>query len=889
MKTGYRFFPVFLCALLSLILICTLVSLPLSLSAEESVQAAYSFDASADLAADEGGEYPLSTKEFGAGELKAGEGYLNGGMTGYVNLSPSFFGKQDQFSLGFWVNYTKAEASSKRTLLLVSGKNKASLELGFVSSGDMVNLQLKVSDGGDPVTLSYDVSQILTEEKKWNHIAFTYRITGNKDKVSVLYLYVNGKTSSTSVSAKLIDLTAFECTSAAFHGVRMDELYYADVQLSSNKVSTLMGGSAAAFYREQKTESGSDTSGSSSDLPPVTVDRHNYSWAAYLFDGTFAAGTDFHDGDIPASVDPSCALIDTDKLSAKYGKAVIRREGTAPTAYLTLDNRLFNGQSSFTFSAWVYRSGKDRKNTEYLLDLQGSSHVLRFAPYAGDENGYAPFLEFTDQRGNVDRQSLKSESSADPRNRWVHYAVTISQSGEIKVYTNGLLTATFASGVKPAAVAYSQCRVLTGASSSDSTRTAVDEVYVTPKALSDVEIRKIQFYGLTEYTSKVLPPVDSTAGGDDPSNPLAPNAVDIAEDNYNQTAVIAGGFVGTTFDSRSGVGFDWNNSANATVTGGRLTQGISSYGLALDGASFVRYPGGILDGMQELTLSLSYTWSGPGEGETRSQRIFDFSRKASSVSAPEAYLFLEAGNGISGLRFGLSDGVSSTFLTCDYNAVNTWTRVTVTVADGKITLYLDDKVAATGYTEVDLSSICPNFCYLGRSGVKGDPMFVGAVDEVYISPLALEADRVSLYLNGLTEAIEGPGAAVGDFWGILIKVIIVIAVLLVLGIVAVIIVVIAKKDKKSPEDEAPLPVSITKVDGTVIGPRAARRLRAEAESGNGTVTFRKVDLEQSSTSPEENGTVTFPKVGEKNPDALPEENNATVSFRKITDETKENR
>ncbi len=869
MKTYRRFFPVFLCTVLSLILVLSLVTLPVALQAEETVQAAYTFDDAADLAADVGGKYPLSSQQFGAGLFRSGAGYKKGGMSGYVNMDSSFFDKQDQFSLGFWVNYTLAEAKSKGTLFLVSGKNRASLELSFAPDGEKVILQLKVSDGTNSVTLTYDVSAVLTEETKWNHIAFTYRITGGN--ISVLYLYVNGKTSGTSVSTKLIDLTKMECSSAAFHGVRMDELYYTDIQLSPNKVGSLVGSSAEAFYNAQKTDSDPDSTGSSSDLPPEVVDRHQYSWAAYLFEGTFAAGRDYHNGDIPASASPSCALIDSANLKEKYGNAVIRREDTAPAAYLTLDNRLFNGQTSFTFSAWVYRNGKGRANTEILLDLQGSDHVLRFAPYAGGDSAYNGYIEFTDQRGNVDKQALKVETESDPRNRWVHFALTVSQSGEIRVYTNGRLTATFSSGVKPATVSYNQCRVLTGASAEDSTRTAVDEVYITPKALADGEIRKIQFYGLSEYTSKVLPDPDISGNPEDPSNPLAPNAVDIAEDNYTQKAHISGGFIGTTFDARSGMGLDWNNSANATITGGRLTQGISSYGLALDGASFVRYPMGILDGTEELTVSLSYLWSGVADGETRSQRIFDFSRKASSVSSPEAYIFLETGNGISGLRLGVSDGVNSTYLTCDYNAVDTWTRVTVTVTDGKITLYLNDTVAATGYTEVSLADIRPNFCYLGRSGVKGDPMLVGAVDEVYISDKALPADQVALYLNGLTEAINGPGTVVGDFWGILLLVIIVVTVLLVVGIVVVIVVVIAKKDRKSPEDEPPLPVSITKIEQsseTVVGPRAARRIQADSsESGNATVTFRKVE--------------------EQKPDLI--EEGATATFKKITDNTDENR
>ncbi len=830
------------------------------------IQAAYSFDDKAALTQDVGGKYPLSTKEFGSSLVESVTGFRNGGMKGYVHMNRHLFDGVSQFTMGFRTNFTLAEAMDKGTLFLIHGSKKEALELQFENNDGVVSLKLTATDGKNTAVCSYDVSEVLSDSAQWFHVSFTYRSSGS---VSLLTLYVNGKSTTSSLSTTPVNLSEMECNTAAFHGISLDDLYFTDLAFQPGKINSLMNQSVDAFYAAELEDMKDETIDTPDvDLPITPVEKQNYSWAAYLFDGTFAAGTDFHSGDIPATVNQSCALIDTEKLTEKYGYAMIRREGSAPQEYLTLDSRLFHGHTSFTFSCWVYRSGKDLKNEECLLDLKGTG-VLRFAPYGAEGTTLSAYLEYTDSRGNLQRKSIKGGNPADPRNKWVHYALTVSETGEIVVYVNGTAVETISSGITVSSFALSQCRVVTGSSVNTTTRTAIDEVYVTPKVLSAPEIRKIHFYGLERYTSEVLPDPGQTDTGETPSvNPYAPDGVDLVEDAYHQTGSIANGFIATTFDERGNVGRDWNNRANATVTGGRLTQGISSYGLGLDGSSFVRYPIGILDHAQALTVSLSYFW----EGEGASQRLFDFSRKSSSVTDPSAYLFLETGNGISGLRFGISDGTYSTYLTCDYNAVNTWTRVTVTISEGKITLYLNGTVAATGETQVDLSAIAPNFCYLGRSGIKGDPMFVGVIDEVYISDTALSKEQVSLFQNGISAALNGDKKDSVDLWGIVLNCIIIAAVVLVLVVIAIIIVILVRKEKKSPEDESPVPVPITGTESpgqTELGPRRAKRQAAEIplEEGDATVKFRKVDSDPS-------------------PANSPSDSEMTSKFRKISDETK---
>lgn len=856
----------FFCGLLSFLLLLSIGSFPLSASSDISsggistdggannaqdtdnpvrIHAAYSFDG-ASLTEDVGGKYPLSDEEFGSSLVKAVEGRQGKGMKGYITLDHSLFKSLNQFSMGFWTKFSLAEARKRSAPLIeISGAANEKIKLAFTYQEEAVLLELWISDAQRTSVCTYDLTGVLNDASGWNHFAFSYKKSGN---ASLITLYVNGKTSASSLTSDFVDLSLLSCESAFFYDLYLDEVYFTNVALDSGAISSMMSLFSAKFYESQEKELSGD---SGEDIPSEEIlpPAHAYNWAAYLFDGTFAAGADYHSGDIPAVVDPSCIRIDSSKLISKYGYAIIRREGTAPVAYLDLDSRLFDGQPAFSFTCWIYRDGKSKPNDECLLDLNGKG-TLRFAPYSTEADATpSAYVEYTDSRGKIQHKTIKNGNPSDPYSKWVHYGLTVSSSGDITVYINGVYTETFSSGVNPAALALDNCRMITGASTSDPTRTAVDEVYIAPKALSAVDIRKIHAYGLERFTSQVLPDPLQSGGGkeEDPLNPYTPDSVDMAEDAYNQSGVISDGFIGTTFDDRNDPGLDWNRGANATITAGRLTQGVASYGLSLDGtSSFVRYPSGILDGVEALTISLSYCWEGTTSASSRSQRLFDFSRKASSVADPAAYLFLETGTGLSGLRFGMSDGTTEMYLTCDYNVVNTWTRVTVTISQGVVTLYINDAVAATGYTDVSLSSICPNYCYIGRSGVKGDPLFKGTVDEVYLSANVLPPDRVGDFIGGLSAALNGTVTKKTDVWSIVVTVILISAVVLVGAIVTVIVIIIVRKEKP-PAEEPPVPISpaadsVSSINA--LGPRSARRVRLEAgegcEDSGSTVKFRKV-------------------------------------------------
>lgn len=829
------------------------------------IHGGYAFTDDSTLTADVGGKYPLSTKTFGSSALSAAEGYREGAMKGYVALDNIFFSNTEELSMGFWTKFSLDSARGKSTLFRVSGKNGESLELSFSAQGRGVLLRLTVKDGTRTATCSYDLSTILTDAETWNHFAFTYKKFGN---ASMIQLYVNGESSGTSTGTAFADISSMVASAAAFQGIVVDELYVTNYALERAKISSMMNQPVATYYALQQKE----IDGGSSENPDGGTDpivAHTYAWAAYLFEGTYNPGADYNGGAIVAAVDNACARVDSANLKEKFGFGMVRREGSAPAYYLKADSRLLRAQPSFTFACWVYRDGTSASNEECLLDLSGRG-VLRFAPYAvsADGKGIA-YLEYTDSRGRLQHSTIGNGTLSSPMGEWVHYALTVAQNGTIVVYVDGVPQGTFASGVSPADWDFTDCRLVTGASSSDPTRTVLDEVYFAPKVWGDAEVRKMRYYGLAEYTSKVLPdPGTGEESPDDPSNILAPNEVDIAEDAFSKIGTILNGFIGTTFDEHVAVGRDWNNGAEATVTGGKLTNGVSSFGLLLDGAtSFLRYPIGILDGADSLTISLSYSWAGTTSAASRSQRLFDFSRKASSVSAPSAYIYLETGLGFGGLKFGMSDGIRSTFLTYDYNEIDTWTRVTVTVADGTATLYVNGEAVDSVSTGVDLASICPNFCYVGRSGVKGDPLFKGSVDEIYISNKALAAEEVGRWSNGISAAVNGTVAEETDLWSTVIRVIIIVAAVLVVSVIVAVIVIITKREKK-PKAEIPAPPAPRRdapppsEQPPVLGPRSARRARMEAgeEDSDATVKFRKVREDVPATEPDPDATTEFRKV-----------------------------
>ena len=259
----------------------------------DRIHAGYSFDDRNDLTAEVGKTYPLSSKEFGTALLSGISGHRNGAMSGYVTLDDRLFDTLEQLSVGFWTAFDRSDIQSKDTIFLVSGTKSEKIEVSFKNETNKVKLYLTVSDGKKTASCSQDVTDVFGEDRSWAHIAFTYKKSGS---VSLLTLYVNGKSASSSISTTFVDLTGIKCETAAFYGIPVDELYLTDYALEPAKVASLMNQAVSVFYASESKEIAGGTSapeGGTVDTPAVNA--HTYTWAAYLFDGTFAAGSDLYD------------------------------------------------------------------------------------------------------------------------------------------------------------------------------------------------------------------------------------------------------------------------------------------------------------------------------------------------------------------------------------------------------------------------------------------------------------------------------------------------------------------------------------------------------------------------------------------------------------------
>ena len=67
-----------------------------------------------------------------------------------------------------------------------------------------------------------------------------------------------------------------------------------------------------------------------------------------------------------------------------------------------------------------------------------------------------------------------------------------------------------------------------------------------------------------------------------------------------------------------------------------------------------------------------------------------------------------------------------------------------------------------------MTAIAPNFNYIGKSGYKGDPLFCGVVDEIYMSDREISVDEIENLMTGIdpaSENSENSDDSSGDVWG----------------------------------------------------------------------------------------------------------------------------
>jgi len=849
----------------------------------ESFQSGYTFDDTVNLKWDLGGKFPLIELDFSPFEPIPGK--TGNAVNSYFSLDPNMFSDLSELTLGFWINFSEFNSSYNTEFIYIGNGNENYPFLSLSYLPETSSLSLKIFDG----THSEQLTAVISTEIAlggWNHIVFTYDISGSNYKLTI---YINGFPCAFS----LTDVTLNNLGGSNvifFSDFVLDELYISNLPLSSDNIQklytlnlsdffTYMGGEIqetvpdAPIIDEPTDDPLDDPSivdpddpfGPSVDqdeegiwTPPTDLDRIKFSWLAYTFDHTYDMSRDLNKTTSAVINEFTATKIATEAYGGSFGYGLTRRTDSFPTQYLKLNPGLLYQADAFTFCAWVYRSAdKQDQFFDYsqmkLLDFSGygkfefspfkttdisqekllelfppetSDHLEGLLPEEENTESVEteiPFgptveevkkidlevqndsvFEFGVDKNFPTKNELSKTTLKSVNNKWVHYAVTYSSTGEVNIYMNGTLTDTFYTGQPFSALQITDFKILSGSSSLDSSKYFIDEIYLASRVLDASDIRKIKTYGIERFTTEVLPdpsPDNSSESNSTenivPEVDLRPDDTDTLEDSYSEKAEI-NEFIGTTFDNTSLIGKDYNNSVIAVIRNASLSQGIKNYGLTLDGInSYIRYPIGILDNTDELTFSIAYNWA--GNTSSVNQKLMYFAKKENSVSKPTAYMMIDMGNGTDGLSFEISDGNVKTTLVSNTVKTNEWVRVSVTIKDGTARLYINGALVDSASTSITPSSISSNYNYIGRSGVKGEPLFKGVVDEIYISHKALSAQEIQAFeeygIEPYVPVIGGNDVEepTEDIWDDIIDGVVIATGVLIFIIIVVIIVTIFKK------------------------------------------------------------------------------------------------
>jgi len=807
-------------------------------NAETFYESAYDFDDATNLKWDLSGQHSLIEYSFSPIWVESGRDGL--GIASYCSLPYKMFSGLSTLSFALHIKPDSSQAYSKKILYVGTGSyTDPYISFELSPEGEYC---VNIYDGNETATVSF-----VAHYTDWAHIGFTF--SEYSFSLNSLSLYYNGVKMSETITG--VDLSLIKGRMVYMDDIHMDNLYVSNGVLSESQMSQLSYMSVRDYFVMNGidiVETQPDSGWIDSDEPyippedpndpydpsnpgnpsvpvlpgewvfPEGLVPTNYTWLAYNFDGSFNFAKDMNK-QVDASVNEfESTLVSIADISSNGGRAISRREAVFPSEYLSLDQGLLFDADEFTIAMKVYRK-TDRESKSYkysnmnLLEFTGKGSFI-FSPFKTNElgenasaliidtekyYGTDPFhVDLTPEKSfNLTKTSLSSVNG-----RWVNYALTYNSKGVVNVYVNGVLTNTFETGVKLTDLDLTDLKIMTGSVEDDDSRYYIDDIYMASRVLDAADIRRINHYGVSRFVTEVLADPNPENSGSEPEDPqvnidLRPDSTDELEDGVYETSEI-NDFIGTTFDNMSLIGADYNNSVFALVRNASLAQGSKNYGLALDGmSSYIRYPLGILDNAEELTVSIAYNWAGSTSGSTH--RLFDFSRKESSVSAPTASMYIDMGNGSEGLKFVITDGTSELVLKSEENSANKWVRVSVTIKNGVARLYIDGAEVDSGQTSVTPSKIKPNFNYIGKSGIKGGALFKGTVDEIYISATALTAVElqniqsygIEPYTQAIVDPVDEPEEI--DVWDAIINGVVLTAVVLIVILVIVIIITLVKK------------------------------------------------------------------------------------------------
>lgn len=647
---------------------------------------------------------------------------------------------------------------------------------------------LDTSFGASSNSITCSVSDYIGKSE---FVMVTYTFKKDSSGKLLVSVYINGsEKAKKTVTGNISD---FPCEKAEFNSdVIVDDIYIATKAVSSSDCKVLYEKPMEEFllHMDPSWVKPSDRI----SVNPVS----NFKWSAYTFDNGFKIDSDLN-GVASCSYNAiKLAPVDTSAYGGSFGMGLSRRKGIYPSYYLSLERGLLYSADSFTVAGYVYNPGGGT-TTASFFEFSGQGGKLVFSPFSSDSSGQAnAFFEYADKSGASQKVSFPSGRLGNISSKWTHFAFLFASNGDVTVYVDGKSAATVNTGLKLSELSLSSFKIISGITSGEAARIIIDDIYISSKVMSDSDIRKIAYYGAERFVGEVLPdPETGEVDIKDNEIDLSADETDALEDEYSDTAAM-NGYIGTTFDDSSFMGEDYNGSVSAAIRNASLIQGQYKYGLNLNGKNaYLRYPIGVFDSISEITVSIAYNWVTPSSIGERNQKLFFFSNKDSSVSDPNTYMYLDMGNGTGGMKFCISDGKSSTEIPMNINNTGEWKRITVSIKDGNIKVYLDTDLVAQKKTDVDFTQISPNFNYIGKSGYKGDPLFCGVVDEIYISDREISVEEIGELMSGISPSVENGNNdenKSGDIWdGILIGTIVFMGLLLAAFIGFIVYILFFKK------------------------------------------------------------------------------------------------
>lgn len=183
----------------------------------------------------------------------------------------------------------------------------------------------------------------------------------------------------------------------------------------------------------------------------------------------------------------------------------------------------------------------------------------------------------------------------------------------------------------------------------------------------------------------------------------------------------------------------WVNPGNADWLKVGNTGAISFAGGTTN--SYIELPAGILNGVNDVTVSALVNWKGTQGAEW----LFALGQNS------QKYLYYTPSyNADTTARFGMATNAWSNEVSAKGTKLtaNDWKLVTVVMSgtEGKLTYYVDGQLvstAAVGFTLADIRNTSGISGYIGKSFYSGDPYFGGMIADFQLFKGALDANAVA--------------------------------------------------------------------------------------------------------------------------------------------------